>query len=73
MVEEADELKILPTGEELVDRCVLSCQPNERPDGFGILLHKAAGDPGDARIGDDECGQNSDEGRLARPVGPEER
>ena len=72
VVEASDQLEVLAAGEGLVHRRVLAGEADDGPDGVGVTDDVQAGDAGGALVGQEERGEDADQGRLARPVGPQQ-
>ena len=72
VVEVADHLQVLPTGQVLVDRRVLAGQSDQRPHQRRLLQHVVPEHPGRTTVGPEDGGQDPHGGGLAGAVGAEE-
>jgi hypothetical protein len=72
VVQPPDHLKVLPPREVLVDRGVLSGQPDARAQLAGLPHDVEAGDLRPPGVGLEERGEDTDRGRLAGAVRPQE-
>jgi hypothetical protein len=64
--------QVLPSGEVLVGRGVLTGQGDPAADGVSLGDHVVAQHPRDAGVGPQQGGQDPDDGGLAGAVGPEQ-
>ena len=71
-VERADEVDVLPTGEQLVDRGGLAGQAHAAAHRVGLAQHVVAVDPGGAARGPGQGGHHAHGRRLAGAVGAQE-
>lgn len=72
-VQTGEEPQVLPPGEVAVDRGVLPHDADGAAHGRGLPDQVVAGDPGRARVGAQQGGQQPDRGGLARAVGSQDR
>jgi hypothetical protein len=71
MVEPADQLEVLPAGQQLVDCGKLTGQADDRAQRGGIGHHVVTRHPGPAGVRPEQRGQNAHQRGLARTVGAE--
>jgi len=64
-------VQVLPATENLVDRGKLPGQPEQVPNGNGVLHDIEAEDLGPPRVWLEQRGEDADERRLACPIGAE--
>ena len=72
VVELPDHLEVLEAGQVVVDRGVLSGEPDLGPQDIGVAHDVEARDPGAAAVGLEQRGQDPYRGGLAGAVGTEE-
>jgi hypothetical protein len=68
VIEEPDELEVLPAGQQIIDGGVLAGEADHRPDRPGVLLDVKARHPGTAAVGLEQGGKHPDQGNLASAV-----
>jgi hypothetical protein len=68
----ADRDEVVRPGQPLVHRRVLAGGPDELPDLVRVAQHVVAADARLPAVRSQQRGQDTDRGRLARPVGPED-
>jgi len=73
MVEEPDELEVLPAGQQFIDGRELAGQTDHRPQPARVVDDVAARHVRPAAVGLQQGGQNSHQRRLARAVGSQQR
>jgi len=72
VVEPADHLDVLPAGQVLVHRGVLTGQPDVRPQLRRVPDDVIAGHLGASGVGPEQRGEDPDGGGLAGAIGPED-
>ena len=70
--EPSDQHQVLPPGEIVVDRGVLTGEPDDAAHELGLADHVVPGDGRVSAVGTEQCREDADRGRLARAVGPEQ-